>query len=64
MIDLPLSTERKKDYDNEIRVLETAIDVFTHDVPASRSDRSIKLTRFKDRLTKATKLKMNNQKVL
>lgn len=61
---LAIIYRKKKDYDNEIRVLETAIDVFTHDVPASRSDRSIKLTRFKERLTKATKLKMNNQKVL
>lgn len=61
---LTIIYRKKKDYDNEIRVLETAIDVFTHDVPASRSDRSIKLTRFKERLTKATKLKMNNQKVL
>lgn len=61
---LAIIYRKKKDYDNEIRVLETAIDVFTHDVPASRSDRSIKLTRFKERLTKVTKLKMNNQKVL
>lgn len=61
---LAIIYRKEKDYDNEIRVLETAIDVFTHDVPASRSDRSIKLTRFKERLTKVTKLKMNNQKVL
>ncbi len=61
---LAIIYRKKKDYDNEIRILETAIDVFTHEVPATRSDRSIKLTRFKERLTKAAKLKVNNQKDL
>ncbi len=60
---LAIIYRKKKDYDNEIRVLETAIDVFTHDVPVTRSDRSIKLTRFNERLTKVTKLKVNNQKI-
>ncbi|GCA66055.1 hypothetical protein KGMB01110_04910 [Mediterraneibacter butyricigenes] len=57
---LAIIYRKKKDYANEIRVLKTAIDVFTHDVPVTRSDRSVKLTRFKERLAKAKKLKMNN----
>lgn len=43
---------KQKDYANESRVLENAIDVFTHDIPQSRPDRDKKLTKYKERLNK------------
>ena len=58
---LAIYYRKKKDYDNEIKVLETAIDVFTNDVPKERSDRLPKLNKFKERLNKAKELKSKQQ---
>lgn len=56
---LAIIYRKRKEYDKEIKVLETAIDVFTHDVPISRPDRAKKLSKFKERLLKAKELKNN-----
>ncbi len=53
---LSIIYRKRKEYYNEIIVLETAIDVFTHDVPRSRPDRAKKLSKFKERLKKAKEL--------
>lgn len=54
---LAIIYRKRKDYDNEIRVLNMAIDVFSNDVHGSRSDKSPKLAKFYDRLKKATELR-------
>ena len=59
---LAIYYRKNKDYDNEIKVLETAIDVFTHDVPKERKDRMPKLEKFKARLKRAKELKAKNNK--
>ena len=53
---LSIIYRKRKGYRKEINVLETAIDVFTQDVPRSRSDRAKKLSKFKERLKKAKEL--------
>lgn len=52
---------KEKDYDNEIRVLNHAIHVFSSlKLTSPRADVSPKLKKFKDRLAKATELKKNS----
>lgn len=49
---LAIIYHRLKRYDDELRVLERAIDVFEHDVSPERGDRAPKLKKFKTRLEK------------
>ena len=57
---LAIIYRKQKKYDEEIRVLKQAIDVFTHDISEMRPDRDIKLEKFEDRLKKATNLLNKN----
>ena len=57
---LAIIYRKQKKYDEEIRVLKQAIDVFTHDISEMRPDRDIKLEKFEDRLEKATNLLNKN----
>lgn len=54
---LAIIYRKQKQYDKEIFILESAIDVFTHDVPYSRPDRFKKLSNFKESLKKVKELK-------
>lgn len=53
---LAIIYRKQKKYDEEIRVLKTAIDVFTNDVSDERRDKLPKLEKFKARLEKAEAL--------
>ncbi|MCF8020728.1 MAG: tetratricopeptide repeat protein [Vallitaleaceae bacterium] len=58
---LAIIYRKEKDYDNEIRVLEHAIKVFTSLSKSSpRGDVNPKLTKFKDRLKKVQELKLKD----
>lgn len=52
---LAIIYRKRKDYDNEVRVLETAIDVFKN-INSGRQDAAPKLAKFKTRLSKAKEL--------
>lgn len=52
---LAIIYRKRKDYDNEVRVLETAIDVFKN-INSGRQDVAPKLAKFKMRLSKAKEL--------
>lgn len=54
---LAIIYRKRKEYDKEAEVLETAIEVFTHDVSPSRPDKEKKLSKFKERLSKVNELK-------
>lgn len=54
---LAILYRKAKDYDNEIRVLLKAIQVFENVVSQERSDRVNKLTKFHERLEKAEQLR-------
>lgn len=58
---LAIIYRKQKDYDNEIRVLNMAIDVFSNDVNEFRPDQNIKLAKFHERLVRATALKNNGK---
>lgn len=49
---LAIIYHKQEKYEDEIRVLKQAIDVFEHDLNPSRSDKSPKLARFKEKLQK------------
>ncbi|MGJ0914137.1 hypothetical protein [Enterococcus avium] len=53
---LAIIYRKRKDYDNEIRVLEAAISVFS-EIKSPRQDVKPKLAKFKVRLSKAKELK-------
>ncbi len=53
---LSIIYRRQKRYEDEVRVLEMAVDVFTNDVPDERPDKNKKLDKFKERLAKARSL--------
>lgn len=53
---------KQKDRENEQRILETAIDVFTNDVSVKRHDRIPKLQKFKYRLIKLDEIIMKENK--
>lgn len=53
---LAIIYRKQKDYDKEIDILKTAIDVFENDVPSYRPDREAKLAKFQERLAKAEAL--------
>jgi tetratricopeptide (TPR) repeat protein len=55
---LAIIYRKRKQYDEEIRVLEKAIAVFENKVHPDRPDKNKKLTRFKERLKKAKDLQM------
>lgn len=50
---LAIIYRKRKDYDNEIRVLEQAIDIYSHDISGDNT----KLSKFQERLEKAKELK-------
>jgi tetratricopeptide (TPR) repeat protein len=52
---LAIIYRRKKKFEDEIRVLNKAIEVFRRLVSPERQDRDVKLDYFKDRLLKAKK---------
>ena len=54
---LAIIYRKQKKYDEEIRVLKTAIDVFTNDVSDERRDKLPMLEKFKARLEKAEALR-------
>lgn len=54
---LAIIYRKRKEIDNEIKVLEKAVWVFENIVYKGRSDRLPKLVKFKKRLEKAKKLK-------
>lgn len=59
---LAIIYRKEKDYDNEIRVLNHAIHVFsTLQSTSPRADVSPKLKKFKERLAKTTELKKHNK---
>lgn len=58
---LAILYRKQKDYKNEIRVLNKAIDVFSYlKTNSPRKDVPIKLNKFKERLSKAIELQKNN----
>lgn len=58
---LAILYRKQKDYKNEIRVLNKAIDVFSYlETNSPRKDVPIKLNKFKERLSKAIELQKNN----
>ena len=46
---------KRKQYDEEVRVLKIAVDVFTNDVPDTRPDKIKKLEKYKNWLERAEK---------
>ncbi len=50
---LAIIYRKRKDYDNEIRVLEQAIGIYSHDISGDNT----KLSKFQERLEKAKELK-------
>ena len=57
---LAIIYRKQKKYDEEIRVLKTAIDVFTNDVSDERRDKLLNLEKFKARIEKAEALRNNS----
>ena len=57
---LAIIYRKRKDYENEIRILKHAVHVFENIVNVKRGDRIPKLNKFKERLIKAEQLKNKN----